>query len=174
MQKLTFFLSIFLITQTSVFAQNSNTVVYKNPVLDALENRPAALIEYANKGEESTPPTEKAVTPVKVVEKKAASVIHAGNKTVTGDIVTKQGFRVLLYSGTDKAYAIKIKTEFNRKYMSMRSYFDYNAPNYKIKVGDFDDKKVALKFAKQMQSIVPTATVVPDIVTIKHIVVQTN
>jgi hypothetical protein len=98
--------------------------------------------------------------------------IKAGKKTVTGSIYQKKGFRVLIYNGSDRNLAMRIKTEFNRTYPSMRSYMSYNVPNFKIKVGDFETRNEATKFLKRITPILPTASIVPDVVTVKNILVQ--
>jgi SPOR domain len=147
------------IEDTSVFA-----LLIKDTRLDALDNRPNALLALiaANKAKLETP---KDATPI-------YNPIQAGKKTVTGSIIQKQGFRVQIYNGGDRNTAMKIKTEFNRAYPAIRSYMNYSVPNFKIKVGDFDSKKDAVAFLKRIQVIVPQAFIVPDVVTVKNILVQ--
>jgi agmatine/peptidylarginine deiminase len=78
----------------------------------------------------------------------------------------------MIYNGPDRVIAMKIKSEFNRNFPGMRSYMNYNVPNFKIKVGDFEDKKEAYKFLKRITPLLPTSSVVPDAVTVKNILVQ--
>jgi hypothetical protein len=152
-----------------------STIVYKNPVLDALDLRTYqdetsdnSVVD--NAVEKPTTKTERTSATTTSPNDKGALLV--GSKKVSGSITTQNGFRVQIYNGTDKKLALKIKAEFNRRYLDMRSYLVYNAPNFKINVGDFPDKKSAQKFAKQIQAIIATAIVVPSEVTIKNIVVE--
>jgi SPOR domain len=145
-----------------------DTMVYalliKDTRLDALDTRPAALLA-ATEAAVKKVETPKNATPV-------YNPIQAGKKVVTGSITQRQGFRVQIYNGADRNLAMKIKTEFNRAYPATRSYMNYSVPNFKIKVGDFETKKEAGAFLKRIQAIVPQAFLVPDVVTVKNILVQ--
>jgi hypothetical protein len=142
-----------------------NIVVIKDARLDILDTRPEALrlaeLAAAKANEVKSKNNVEVFNPIK-----------AGNKTVTGSILQVPGFRVMIYNGPDRAMATKIKTEFNKRFPTMRSYMNYNVPNYKIKVGDFTDRKDANKFLKSVQAIIPSAVVLPDIVTQKNIIIQ--
>jgi hypothetical protein len=61
------------------------------------------------------------------------------------------------------------KNAFSKAYPAVRSYMSYNVPSYKIKVGDFDNKKEATSFLRRVSSSFPASFIVPDIVTIKNI-----
>jgi SPOR domain len=142
-----------------------SVIVIKDERLSALDKRLEALQLLA----------ENLVKKEEVVEKDVAptySAIQAGKKTVTGSITQRQGFRVQIYNGADRAVAMKIKTEFNRAYPGMRSYMNYSIPNFKIKVGDFETKKEATSFLNKIKAIVPNAFIVPDVVTVKNIIVR--
>jgi SPOR domain len=160
----------FLDAKSQEFEDSLFTIVYKNPilnVLDEIKNPTQTIISS-----EEAPKVIKKELKAEIANVEKEREVKAGNKTVTGSIVKKDGFRVQIYNGTDKNLALKLKSEFNRRYLNTRSYYDYRAPNYKINVGDFADKKSAQKFAKQLQALVPTAIVVPSTVTIKNIVVE--
>jgi hypothetical protein len=166
-------IAIFIYTSTTTLLHafvagpdsTQSVVVIKDDRLDALDKRPDALrllSENATKKEEVV---EKDNTPV-------LTEIHAGKKLVTGSIVQKQGFRVQIYNGTDRAVAMKIKSEFTKAFPGMRSYLNYSIPNFKIKAGDFETKKEATNFLNRIKTIVPGAFIVPDVVTVKNIIVK--
>ncbi len=143
-------------------------IVFEDSRLEVLKNRPAAMRKMIE-AELAKKDTKKFVKPVEVY-----NPLSNGNKTLTGSITQKQGFRILIYSSTDRVAALKVKSDFSRNYTGTRSYFNYNVPNYKIKVGDFEDKKSATAFMKSIIKAYPQAAVVPDIVTVKHLVIQTK
>jgi hypothetical protein len=97
--------------------------------------------------------------------------IYVGNKMVTGSINSAQGFRICIYNGSNREEAMAAKLKFMKKYPGMRSYMSYNTPYYKIKVGDFDDKKVVQKALKDITKTFAAAFVVPDAVTVKNIMI---
>jgi hypothetical protein len=143
----------------------AHIIIIKDARLDLLDGRPEALRLAALASAKAKE--------VKIQDKvNVYDPIKAGNKTVTGSITQVQGFRVMIYNGPDRVLAMKIKSEFNKRYPTMRSYMSYNVPNFKIKVGDFADRKDANKFLKMVQLIVPAAVVMPDVVTVKNIIIQ--
>jgi hypothetical protein len=97
--------------------------------------------------------------------------IYVGNKMVTGSISSNQGFRVCLYTGNNRDEAMASKMKFMQRFAGTRSYMSYNTPYYKIKVGDYADKKVAQKALKEFTKVFPAAFIVPDIVTVKNILI---
>jgi hypothetical protein len=163
------FAIIFLFLSHHLFAQeeidaSKNVIVIKDNRLDILANRPEAL----RLALEVVKPKVEAPKP----EITTYNAIQAGKKVVTGSIIQKQGFRVQIFNGADRAAAMKIKSSFNKAYPGMRSYMNYNIPNFKIKVGDFETKADANKFLKRVQQMYSSASIVPDVVTIKNIIVQ--
>jgi hypothetical protein len=141
-------------------------VVYKDLRLEELNNRPAALkTMIENKIKNDAKKAAKDELPT-------YSPIKAGNKTVTGSIQNKPGFRVQIYNGNNRAMANQAKALFNKNYPNMHSYLKYTAPNYKVNVGDFEDKKDANAFLKKIIAYSPTACVIPETVTIKNIIVK--
>lgn len=139
----------------------SNVNVFKDPRLEVLSER-ASLIAKSDYIEKKK--NELGLNGVKNYDP-----IKRGTKTVTGSIVNRKGFRVVIYSGADRNAALNAKRIFMRQYTSTRSYMSYNAPNFKIRVGDFATKDEANKFMKQILKSFPSSFIVPDIVTIKNI-----
>jgi hypothetical protein len=142
----------------------STFIVHKDPRLDALNNRAKLMAEAIMEKEEANLKPKNSM-PV-------YQEINVGKKKVTGSIVEKNGFRIVIFNGADKATALKVKNGFIKAYPGTKSYLSYNAPNFKIKVGDFDDKKDANAFLKNILKYYPNAFLTPDIVTVKNILVQ--
>lgn len=94
--------------------------------------------------------------------------IVSNGKTLTGNISSRQGFRICIYNGSVREEAFKIKQDFSKSETKLRSYIVYNRPNYKIKVGDYEDKKQATKELKRIIQKYPSSFITPDIVTVKN------
>ncbi|HPI53234.1 MAG TPA: hypothetical protein PLU10_01010 [Chitinophagaceae bacterium] len=109
----------------------------------------------------------------KVAEvKKPATIMQKpivkNGKSLTGNISTQQGFRICIYDGPNREMAFKIKQDYTRMDTKHRSYIVYNRPNYKIKIGDFLDRKMATKELKHVIQKFPSAFISPDIVIAKN------
>lgn len=147
----------------------SNVNVFKDPRLEALKERPALIYRARARKELLDKRNEK----LGVKNVKNYDAINRGRKKVTGSIVTRKGYRVVIYNGSDRARALAMKRKFMRSYPGTRSYLSYRSPSYKIRVGDFASKTSAYKFLRRIQGAgFSKSFVVPDIVTIKDINVR--
>ncbi|MBL7711914.1 MAG: SPOR domain-containing protein [Chitinophagaceae bacterium] len=87
-------------------------------------------------------------------------------KLVSGSIHSGKGFRILIYSGTDRNKANQTKADFMRKHPGKRVYMTYSLPQYKIKVGDYTSRQEANELYRQLSGVYSPCMVVPDIVEI--------
>jgi len=55
-----------------------------------------------------------------------------------------QGFRIQLYSGSNRQMANQIKSQFMQSYSQYRAYMTYSQPYFRIRVGDFRNRAEAL------------------------------
>ncbi|MFC3200018.1 SPOR domain-containing protein [Parapedobacter deserti] len=53
---------------------------------------------------------------------------------------TAMGFRVQIYSGSDRSEAYAEQARFKRLYKDIDTYVSYEEPNYRVKVGDFKSR----------------------------------
>jgi hypothetical protein len=58
---------------------------------------------------------------------------------------TLRGYRVQIYSGSNRVDANKIRADFLETYHGEKIYFDYKQPYYKVRVGDYRNKVEAQK-----------------------------
>ena len=54
------------------------------------------------------------------------------------------------------------KVEFLSKFPDYNVHIKYDAPNFKVRIGDFRTKNEALKLQKQIEGDYPMAFIVPD------------
>ncbi len=76
-----------------------------------------------------------------------------------------QGYRVQIGSESgsgSQSRANNIRNEFRKKYKDVETYIVWEAPNYKVRVGDFRTKVEASLFWKIIQDEFPNSYVVGD------------
>ena len=56
-----------------------------------------------------------------------------------------KGYRVQIYSGSNRIDANKVKSDFLDAYLGEKIYFDYKQPYYKVRIGDYRTKLEAQK-----------------------------
>jgi hypothetical protein len=61
-----------------------------------------------------------------------------------------KGFRVQIYSGSNRIDANKIKADFLETYFGEKIYFDYKQPYYKVRIGDYRTKAEAQKMYQML------------------------
>lgn len=98
------------------------------------------------------------------------SEVRTGPHTPTGRragmITSGRGFRVQIYSGNDRTIATQRKIDFLRRYPGTRTYLTYIAPTFRVKVGDYRDRKAAQAMYQQVSRLYNPCMVVNDIVEI--------
>ncbi len=66
--------------------------------------------------------------------------------------VKRKGFRVQIYSGSNRNDAYAAQSRFRNQYTDMDSYINYEEPNYRVKVGDFTSRSEANNFMRVLRS----------------------
>lgn len=83
------------------------------------------------------------------------------NKSIRG----MEGYRVEIFFGSDvdaRKKAETKKVEFLSRYPDIAAYVKYEAPNFRLRVGDFRTKNEALKLYKKVKTDFPVAFIVSD------------
>ena len=62
-----------------------------------------------------------------------------------------EGYRVQIFSSTDRKRAYAEQTKFKAAYPTIRSYISYAEPFYKLRVGDFRSKLEAEKLVNKLR-----------------------
>lgn len=76
-----------------------------------------------------------------------------------------EGFRIQIFydSGNNsKSHAYAVKSGFILKYPNIRAYITYEAPNFKVRVGDFRSRLDAERFRNKIIDDYPSAFIMPD------------
>ena len=61
----------------------------------------------------------------------------------TATRTTTMGFRVQIYSGSERSEAYAEQARFKQLYKGIDTYVSYEEPNYRVKVGDFRSRSEA-------------------------------
>jgi hypothetical protein len=61
------------------------------------------------------------------------------------------GFRVQIFTGTNRKDAYNAQAKFQADFPDVRSYIIYSAPNFKVRAGDFRTRMEAEKFQDQLK-----------------------
>jgi hypothetical protein len=73
-----------------------------------------------------------------------------------------EGYRVQIYFGSVRQKASDVKQDFSGKHPDIISYLTYLAPNFKVRVGDFQTRLEAQGFLKSIEGQYPTSFIVQD------------
>ena len=83
-------------------------------------------------------------------------------------IYSGRGYRVQIYSGSDRDKAIKVKKDFMRLNPGVRTYLTYLAPFFRVKVGDYRNRSDAEGMLREANSTYESpCMIVPDDVIIR-------
>lgn len=72
------------------------------------------------------------------------------------------GYRLQIYSGSNRSAAFAAQARFNRDFPEMRTYIGYHEPNFKVKAGDFRTRLEAEKMKSQLQGAFTTMFIVSE------------
>ncbi|MEZ5045647.1 MAG: SPOR domain-containing protein [Chitinophagaceae bacterium] len=172
-QRIIILFSLFLLLCTNSYAQQSaKTQVNKKEKSTKPTNSKKKSSKKKKKEDENIGPIKQKPLPQKPTL--LYKPIKKNGKVLTGNIKSIRGFRICLYSGSNREEALKIKRAYIKNYPGSTSYISYMRPYYRIKIGDFESKKIATKELKKLLPTYPSAFIVPDVVTIKQIHVGKN
>jgi hypothetical protein len=75
---------------------------------------------------------------------------------------TIKGYRIQLFSGTERNNANEVKTRFLKLYPQLNAYLLYNQPYYKIRVGDFRTRLDAEVAYQKIKNVFDECIIVSD------------
>ena len=75
---------------------------------------------------------------------------------------TSRGFRIQIYVAPKREQWQAAETAFKAMHPDVPTYFDYSAPNYKLRVGDFESRLDAQHLFFKLYEEYPNLFLVPD------------
>ncbi len=128
-------------------------------MIDPSDNSRATR-EYPPKQDEDLPPFVTDIpaffvppSPLIVEPYQAELNPSSGQDEKTGEIITHkiiEGYRIQLFSGREEWIAKKIEAGLKVKYLE-KVYLIFEAPFYKVRIGDFRNRDNAVRFCMQMR-----------------------
>lgn len=64
---------------------------------------------------------------------------------------TSNGFRVQIFTGSDRNEAYNAQSKFHELYPELKTYIIYSEPNFKVRAGDFRSRLEAAKLLEQLR-----------------------
>lgn len=74
------------------------------------------------------------------------------NANLSNQTKIVNGYRLMVISTTDRAAAMKVRTAILKKYPSQKLYMIFQAPNIKLKMGNFADREEAKKVKAELMA----------------------
>jgi len=130
-------------------AQEENGVVeeHKSALIERLQKERALLGSNLNTKGETTRP---------------------GMPLNTGRKVTGRGYRVQIYSGSNRTDAYGAQARFKQIYKDLNTYVSYEQPNYRVKVGDFTSRSQAQALMNQLKRDFNTVFIFTETINIEY------
>ncbi len=82
---------------------------------------------------------------------------------------TRDGFRIQLFSGTERNNANSLRNKFKTEYPDVPIYLIYQQPYYKLRVGDFRNKIEAQQLYLKIENDYEQLLIIPDKVNLPHL-----
>jgi hypothetical protein len=78
------------------------------------------------------------------------------------------GYRIQVINSSDRSLVFAAKTKVYQQFPELKSYLMYQAPNYKLKVGNFRTQDEAEDYSRQLSKLFPLGVyVVRDTIEVK-------
>ncbi|MEO8885755.1 MAG: SPOR domain-containing protein [Mucilaginibacter sp.] len=75
---------------------------------------------------------------------------------------SSNGYRVQLYSGSDRKAAYSAQAKFQEKYPEIHTYITYIQPNFKVRAGNFRTRLGAEKMTQQLKGLFFGLFIIPE------------
>ncbi len=75
-----------------------------------------------------------------------------GGKNNAPEPASSEGYRVQIFSGSNRSSAYSAQAKFQDKFPDQRTYIIYREPNFKVRVGDFRSRLDAEKMVEELRN----------------------
>lgn len=85
------------------------------------------------------------------------------------------GYRLEIFFNSDhnaREKALEVKTEFLKMYPDLDAYIQFQAPNFRVRIGNFRTKSEALKVKERIKRHYPNAFRVDDIIQFPELITE--
>jgi hypothetical protein len=120
----------------------------------------------------SYPATEDTATGVVLHADERLAIVTRKHVSYPPGIYSGHGYRVQIYSGSDRNKANSIKIDFLRHHPGVRAYLSYSSPQFRVKVGDYRGRAEAERMYQEVEGRYKPCMIVPDIIMINTLNTQ--
>jgi hypothetical protein len=78
-----------------------------------------------------------------------------------------KNIRVHVFQATNRDAVFEMKNEFSKRFPGIPTFISYQAPNFKLRVGDFETNQEASAFLKKVKPFFPSSFVIEETVKAK-------
>jgi len=83
---------------------------------------------------------------------------------------TDKGFRLMIISTTKRDEALAAKTKIYTYFPELKAYLWYQSPYFRVKAGNFKDRKDAESYQKRLNVYFPNGVfIMPDVIEVKPV-----
>jgi len=94
--------------------------------------------------------------------------IQINEETTRDSRRSMAGYRIQVINSTDRNKVFAAKTKIYQQFPDLKPYLMYQAPNYKLKVGNFKTQDEAEEFEKQLSRLFPSGLyIIRDTIEVK-------
>jgi len=94
--------------------------------------------------------------------------IEINEETTRDSRRSMAGFRIQIINSPDRNKVFAAKTKIYQQFPELKPYLMYQAPNYKLKVGNFRTQEEAEEFEKQLTRLFPSGLyIIRDTIEVK-------
>lgn len=87
---------------------------------------------------------------------------NSGKKSGSPIFSSSYGYRVQIYSGTNRKMAFNAQAKCNQEFPELRTYVTYREPNFKIRAGDFRTRIEAERMKQQLSAVFPALFIISE------------
>jgi len=97
-----------------------------------------------------------------LMEKYLVDKTDRNNATGSVTAVSSDGYRVQIYSGTERKAAYDVQAKFQDRFPDQHTYISYSEPNFRVHVGDFRTRLEAEKMANELKPWFSGLFIIPE------------
>ena len=102
------------------------------------------------------------------IEELIRKQVQINEETTRDSRRSMPGFRIQVINSTDRNKVFSVKARIYQQFPELKPYLMYQAPNYKLKVGNFKTQEEAEDYQKQLSRLFPTGLyIVRDVIEVK-------
>ncbi|MFD0794675.1 SPOR domain-containing protein [Mucilaginibacter litoreus] len=88
--------------------------------------------------------------------------LNKGKKGGIAGYASSYGYRVQIFSGSNRTAAYNAQAKCNREFPELRTYIVYHEPNFKVRAGDFRTRIEAERFREQLKDYFPILFIISE------------